>query len=221
MEFDPDKDPSNYFKQVVKRKEVDMVQSTQRSLGLIYESEQIGADTARELLDQGEKLKRTEKRVDKMEEDLKQSDRHIQSIKSVWGAFLNKFRKEPEQKPVTVYDEDDSSNSRLGKAAIASEQAGYEKSSDYDSHPVLARQQENRQQFVESDGAAKNERMRQVDDNLDLMMGGLTRLKALGLGMQEEIDAQDKVIVRLGEKVERVDTKTHETNKKLIKLNHS
>lgn len=46
-EFDPDKDPSNYFKQVIKRKEVDMVQSTQRSLGLLYESEQIGADTAK------------------------------------------------------------------------------------------------------------------------------------------------------------------------------
>lgn len=51
------------------------------------------------------------------------------------------------------------------------------------------------------------------------MMGGLTRLKDLGLGMQEEIDAQDKVIGRLSEKVERVDTKTHETNKKLIRLN--
>lgn len=53
------------------------------------------------------------------------------------------------------------------------------------------------------------------------MMGGLTRLKALGLGMQEEIDAQDKVIGRLAEKVERVDNKTHVTNKKLMKLNNS
>lgn len=55
---------------------------------------------------------------------------------------------------------------RLGKAAAASELAAYDKRSDYDSHPVLARQQENRQQFVQSDSAAKNERMRQVDENL-------------------------------------------------------
>jgi len=40
-----------------------------------------------------------------MEKDLKESDRHLRSIKSLWGAFMNKFSKEPEpsepQKPKT------------------------------------------------------------------------------------------------------------------------
>ena len=35
-----------------------------------------------------------------MQEDLKASDRHLRSIKSVWGAFMNRFSKEPEPEPV-------------------------------------------------------------------------------------------------------------------------
>lgn len=218
-EFDPNRDPSSYMRQVIKRKEVDILQSTERSLRLIDESEQIGAATGEELLRQREVLTRTERQVDQMEEDLKQSDRHIQSIKSIWGAFMNKFKKEPATKTVKVYDENEPS--RLGKAVESSKEATYQNANDYDNHPVLARQQESRQQFTQSDSAAKNEHMQQVDDNLDRMMGGLRRLKDLGLGLQEEIDSQDVIIDRLGNKVERVDRKTHETNKKLIKLNNS
>ena len=48
-----------------------------------------------ELYRQGEVLRNTEKRVDKMQQDLKESDRHLRSIKSLWGAFMNKFSKEP------------------------------------------------------------------------------------------------------------------------------
>ncbi|KAJ8380335.1 hypothetical protein SKAU_G00011130 [Synaphobranchus kaupii] len=51
-------------------------------LGLIYESEKIGTETAEELMRQGEALKRTERMVDHMDEDLKTSQRHINSIKS-------------------------------------------------------------------------------------------------------------------------------------------
>ena len=51
---------------------------------------------------QGEALKRTEKMVDNMEEDLKTSQRHINSIKSVWGGLVNYFKAKPETKPPPV-----------------------------------------------------------------------------------------------------------------------
>lgn len=60
-----------------------------------------------ELVRQGEVLKRTEKRVDKMEQDLKESDRHLRSIKSLWGAFMNKFSKEPTPTKPMSFDEED------------------------------------------------------------------------------------------------------------------
>ncbi|XP_039257071.2 synaptosomal-associated protein 29-like [Styela clava] len=215
-DFDPDK---NYLEQVVKRKEVDMVASTQRSLGMIYESEQVGAATGEELIRQGEALKRTEQRVDRMEQDLKESDRHIASIKSLWGAFVNKFRKEPAPTPVTTYD-DSQPDSRLGKAVVNSKVSGYQPEED---HPVLLRQDDSRERYGAgySQQQAKNERMAQVDDNLDQISSGLRRLKDLGIGLGEEIESQDRILTRLGDKVERVDNKTHITSKQLMKLNHS
>jgi len=54
---------------------------------------------------QGEVLRQTEKRVDKMQQDLKESDRHLRSIKSLWGAFMNKFSKEPTPTKPVSFDE--------------------------------------------------------------------------------------------------------------------
>ena len=41
----------------------------------------------------------TEKMVDKMEEDLKTSQKHISSIKSVFGGLVNYFRSKPAETP--------------------------------------------------------------------------------------------------------------------------
>lgn len=48
---------------------------------------------------QGEVLKRTDKMLDNMDNDLKTSQRHITSIKSVWGGLVNYFKAKPENKP--------------------------------------------------------------------------------------------------------------------------
>lgn len=42
-----------------------------------------------------------------MEQDLKESDRHLRSIKSLWGAFMNKFSKEPTPTKPMSFDEED------------------------------------------------------------------------------------------------------------------
>lgn len=44
-------------------------------------------------------LERTEKMVDKMEQDLKTSQKHISSIKSVFGGLVNYFRSKPAETP--------------------------------------------------------------------------------------------------------------------------
>lgn len=45
---------------------------------------------------QGEALKRTERMVDNMGQDLKTSQKHINSIKSVWGGLVTYFKAKPE-----------------------------------------------------------------------------------------------------------------------------
>lgn len=48
---------------------------------------------------QGEVLKRADKMLDNMDQELKTSQRHITSIRSVWGGLVNYFKGKPETKP--------------------------------------------------------------------------------------------------------------------------
>lgn len=48
---------------------------------------------------QGEVLKRTDKMLDNMDQNLNTSQKHINSIKSVWGGLVNYFKGKPETKP--------------------------------------------------------------------------------------------------------------------------
>ncbi|XP_060256855.1 synaptosomal-associated protein 29 isoform X2 [Ovis aries] len=73
--------------------------STGRSLSLLCESERVGVASAEELVRQRGALERTEKMVDKMEQDLKTSQKHISSIKSVFGGLVNYFRSKPAETP--------------------------------------------------------------------------------------------------------------------------
>merc|ERR1719414_735868 len=68
------------------------LESSNRSVGLLYESERTGQATAEELFRQKEQLKRTEARLDEINSTLKQSERHLQGIKSVFGGIRNYFR---------------------------------------------------------------------------------------------------------------------------------
>ena len=65
------------------------VDSSNRSLGLLYESEKVGAATGEELHRQKEQLLRTEGRLDEINSTLKQSERHLNGIKSVFGGIKN------------------------------------------------------------------------------------------------------------------------------------
>ncbi|XP_022254703.1 synaptosomal-associated protein 29-like, partial [Limulus polyphemus] len=87
------------------------LQSTQSSLGLIHENEQIGIATAEELDRQGTQLHNVEKKVDDINRVMRVSHQHITSMKSFFGSIKNYFRgstetqvalDEPEDKKPTV-----------------------------------------------------------------------------------------------------------------------
>ncbi|XP_041644466.1 synaptosomal-associated protein 29 [Cheilinus undulatus] len=216
-----------YLQQEMMRTAQSAVDSSNRSLGLIYESEKIGAETGEELIRQGQVLKRTEKMLDNMDEDLKTSQKHINSIKSVWGGLVNYFKGKPETKPPPeepkVYQGDD----RLQSALSSSRE--YEDKYQA-SHPNLRHL--NTGGFGASasiddssslqNGYPQNRHLKEahqtLDKNLDEMCSGLSRLRELGLGLQSEIDAQDDSIDALLNRVDKMDSKIHNTNQQIKKL---
>lgn len=79
------------------------VQSTERSISILRDSEQIGIATAEELMRQREQLEKTDKRLDEINATLRFSQKHINGIKSVFGSLKNYLSgKNDQQLPKTV-----------------------------------------------------------------------------------------------------------------------
>ncbi|OXB62194.1 hypothetical protein ASZ78_015376 [Callipepla squamata] len=223
-----DAERQRYLRQEVLRRSAATADSTERSLSLLYESERIGVAASEELVRQGEALKRTEQMVDKMDQDLKTSQRHINSIKSVFGGLVNYFKAKPsESKPEQNGMPEYYGNSRLKEAMMSSK----EQDSKYqESHPNLRRLDNSDSGFsntesissVQRNAYAKNQCLQayhqKIDNNLDEMSSGLSRLKNLALGLQTEIEEQDDMLERLTKKVEILDVGIKSTDKKIRQL---
>uniref|UniRef100_A0A3Q3EVX3 Synaptosomal-associated protein 29 n=2 Tax=Kryptolebias marmoratus TaxID=37003 RepID=A0A3Q3EVX3_KRYMA len=216
-----------YLKQEVMRTAQSAVDSSHRSLGLIYESEKMGVETAEELMRQGEALKRTNKMLDNMDQDLKTSQKHINSIKSVWGGFVNYFKGKPEAKPTPEEPNAYQASERLHSALSSSR----EHEDKYQaSHPNLRKLETGgfgAAASMDDSSAGQNgypqnrylkEAHQTLDKNLDDMTDGLRRLKNLGLGLQSEIDDQDDSIGSLLNKVDKMDAKISNTNQQIKNL---
>ncbi|NXN85219.1 SNP29 protein, partial [Bombycilla garrulus] len=221
-------DRQRYLQQEVLRRSAATADSTTRSLSLLYESERIGVAASEELVRQGEALKRTEQMVDKMDQDLKTSQRHINSIKSVWGGLVNYFKtKPPESKPEQNGAPEYNANSRLKEAMMSSKE---QESKYQESHPNLRKLNNLDNDFnkadlvssVQRDAYPKNQQLRayhqKIDTNLDEMSSGLSRLKSLALGLQTEIEEQDDMLDRLTKKVETLDVNIKNTDRKVRQL---
>ncbi|NXD95573.1 SNP29 protein, partial [Chaetorhynchus papuensis] len=221
-------DRQRFLQQEVLRRSAATADSTTRSLSLLYESERIGVAASEELIRQGEALKRTEQMVDKMDQDLKTSQRHINSIKSVWGGLVNYFKaKPPESKPEQNGVPEYYANSRLKEAMVSSKE---QESKYQESHPNLRKLDNSDNDFNKADLVSsgqrdaypKNQQLRayhqKIDNNLDEMSSGLSRLKSLALGLQTEIEEQDDMLDRLTKKVETLDVNIKNTDRKVRQL---
>ncbi|XP_059910394.1 synaptosomal-associated protein 29 [Gadus macrocephalus] len=216
-----------HLQQEVMRTAKSAVDSSHRSVALIYDSEKMGVDTAEELMRQGEALKRSEKMVDNMEEDLKTSQRHINGIKSVWGGLVNYFKAKPETKPPPVQNNSYQASDKLQNALSSSrghedkyqashpnlrkiDTAGFGASAPVDDDPSV------------QNGHPRNQHLRAahqtLDNNLDDMSLGLSRLKGLGLGLQSELESQDDSLDSLMNKVDKMDLKINNTNQQIKNL---
>ncbi|XP_067862199.1 synaptosomal-associated protein 29 [Heptranchias perlo] len=213
-----------YLRQQVMRSADRTVQSSGRSVALIYESEQVGAETAEELIRQGEALKRADKMMDKMDQDLKVSQRHINSIKSIFGGITNYFKSknsEPQASPVS----ESQTRTKLQDVLDKSKQQEDQYRAN---HPNLRKLDtsgfgaSSSSTTAENNSYHKNDILRtyheQIDNNLDEISSGLGRLKGLAIGLQTEIGDQDDIIDRLTTKAEHVNSKIIATDRQIRKL---
>eukprot|EP00092_Neocalanus_flemingeri_P022843 GFUD01024768.1.p1 GENE.GFUD01024768.1~~GFUD01024768.1.p1 ORF type:complete len:260 (-),score=117.45 GFUD01024768.1:611-1390(-) len=191
-----------------KRREVEerTLASSERGLGLLYESEKVGVATAEELSRQKEQLLKTEQKLDDINSTLRNSEKHIQGVRSVFGSIRNYFAGHKTTAPPPSHPAPQlPSSTSTGSLPLAHQQA-YQ-----DHHPGLR----NKQGLVQKPSGSVDEAL---DRNLDDMASGLARLKGLAEGLNSEMSEHNQILDRVGDKTEVVGFKVDKQNKEMNKI---
>jgi len=193
--------------------------SSERGLGLLYESEKVGAATADELSRQKEQLMRTEQRLDDINSTLRNSEKHIQGIRSVFGAVRNYFGGRSTAAPPPAITGPMKPDLQQGSARVpvvtstgtASLQQQQQSQRYQETHPGLR----NKPGFVQAPPASVDDAL---DRNLDDMAAGLSRLKGLAQGLNSELNEHNDLLDRVNDKSEGVGFKVEKQNKAMEKI---
>lgn len=191
-----------------KRKEIEdrTLDSSQRSIGLLRETEQVGVATATELAKQREQLEKTRDTLDTINTSLKFSQRHLNGIKSMFGGLKNYLAGK------TDYESKMSTSSSNSEVSSIPSPTADER---YSSHPTTRLRNDpiQHQQQQVSGGFNK-----QLDRNLDDMCDSLSRLKGLAIDLNGEIETQNDLIDDISNKVEDTDIKIGKQNREMFKI---
>ncbi|XP_065093106.1 synaptosomal-associated protein 29 [Ochlerotatus camptorhynchus] len=213
------------FEQRRRELEESTLATSQRCLGVLKETEQVGIATAEELHRQREQLEKTKKQLDEINNSLRFSQKHLNSLKSVFGGLKNYLsgRMGPDQQQ--------NSSTGIPRTNISpspSEEI-YPNPQDFripDNYwPDAATRirpdyHHQSQDMVLTNGStsAAGGFSHQLDQNLDDMRGNLSRLKHLALDLNQEIDSQNDLIDDISNRVDDVDVKIGKQNKEMNRL---
>lgn len=184
------------------------INSSQRSIGLLRETEQVGVATATELAKQREQLEKTRNQLDTINTSLKFSQRHLNGIKSMFGGLKNYLAGKSD------YDAKMSQSSSNSEVSSLPSPTADER---YAAHPTT-RLRNDPMQHQQQQMSGNVNFNKQLDRNLDEMCDSLSRLKGLAVDLNQEIGTQNDLIDDISNKVEDVDVKIGKQNRDMFKI---
>ncbi|KAH8308739.1 hypothetical protein KR059_001112 [Drosophila kikkawai] len=199
--------------------------STTKSLGLLYETQEVGKATAVELAKQREQLEKTSHQLDEISSTLRFSQRHLNGLKSVFGGLKNYLagNRDPAStaagSPTTsLSSQEANSNIDLGACGGASPPAPLSPADRYDNHPVSRLRGDPSSTYQSQQRLGANPFQAQIDANLEDMCSNLSVLKMLATDLGGEIESQNELLDNMNYKIEDVDMKMNKQNKDMSKL---
>lgn len=199
------------------------------------ETRDIGAETLTVLSQQSDQLRRVEDRVDSIDDHLTFSERTLRGMESVWGSLKNMMTK-----PTQVHKPQQEAPPLPGRARVGGDggrggggsmgASGGRGTWDDDSRRGAdARQGRGAGGGAGGAGyrasavdktftgqlAAKE---REQDECLDQLSSIVGDLKAMGHDVSSELDKQNMMVDRIGDKVQRNDDRIRSTTKRIQKL---
>ncbi|KAH7956689.1 synaptosomal-associated protein 29 [Rhipicephalus sanguineus] len=203
-----------------------ILQSSNSAVRVLYDTEQVGIATAEELAHQGEQLKNVDRKLDTINTNLKVSQKHLNSMKSIFGSIKSYFRggssadasrnvgatagfgadEEEEEQPATdlqkalnkVKQESSASRPSTHPAfrVRGLDTSGFGTGFEDEQGDFAAKPQ----QPAYKNRSAEIEQ--KLDSNLAELDSGLGRLKFLAQGLGRELDDQNELLDNLTEKTD-------------------
>lgn len=206
------------------------LESTQRALASIYDSEKMAITTAEELLVQGDQLDNIERRTDEITTMSNSAQKHINSIKSVFGGIRNYFsrggdkpastdaatqpslRQSQLKETVSRVERERPQNPSVDYSGLRDDSAA---PTDLDSKFLAGSRRPDVQRSEYIRRVTNSQQEAKMEQNLDMMAGGLSRLKGLAMEMGNEIEEQNLQLDRINNKVDIADNLIQDQNKQL------
>lgn len=208
------------------------LESSQISLGLINESEDIGLNTANALIRQRDKLDNVEDKLDSMNHILKVNQKHLTSIKSIFGGFKNYFSRNNDKLPVNNGCDKSSNNSEKTldpydqNLFINTIEDNRSNSSDVNRNETpfgesvfnkideLKDEKNSYKHEINNDCSVRSRGIEgKIEQNLNEIDSGVERLRNLSLKLGNEIDSQNSLIERITKQAEKNElTVKHQNN---------
>uniref|UniRef100_A0A1I7XTD8 t-SNARE coiled-coil homology domain-containing protein n=1 Tax=Heterorhabditis bacteriophora TaxID=37862 RepID=A0A1I7XTD8_HETBA len=164
-------DDVDYYEREIEKYMQESLDSTERSRRHLENSEKIGIQTAQDLLEQREKLEKTERNLDDIHRTTQITQRNLNSLKSVFGGFFrNKFSKKPQDVSKDAEIPQSKSASRLSDTA---NQLGSLSSGSFSGSPDVHTLSES------SRSAIKGTRWEAMDNQIDENLGELVNYMTL------------------------------------------
>lgn len=194
--------------------------STHRSLGLLDDTEKVGIATAEELARQRDQLEQTSARLDNINATLRFSQKHLNGLKSVFGGLKNYLSSGgKEYTPKMSSSPSGSKLSDTSSLPTTTTQSRTGTGSDpYENHPVNRLRSDPTEQRQAAVPGPSQQFQHRLDENLEGMVGSLSRLKNLALDLNTEIDSQNDLLDDITNKTEDADLTVGKQNNQMNKL---
>lgn len=187
------------------------IKSTERSIGLLRDSEQVGIATAEELMRQREQLESTDKRLDEINQTLRFSQKHINGIKSVFSSLKSYISGRNDSSPSISTG---SSNTQTTNSTIIENKvAEYDR---YENHPTTRLRNPEPDSFQQ--GSSSKKFSARLDANLQEMHSSISKLKGLASDLSYEIDSQNDLIGDIMDKTDVADVTIAKQSKEMHRL---
>ncbi|XP_003739370.1 synaptosomal-associated protein 29 [Galendromus occidentalis] len=220
------------------RREVEdrMLQSSSSAVRALYETEQIGIETADELVRQGEQLKKVDRNLDDIHNVTKTTQKHLTAMKSVFSGFKNYFGRSNNTENSTSQMKSSTPEEQPSSAlaAAAKKVRGDAESARQKNHPALRSRfdtsgfgaaDDDDDAAVGNDKAYKNRPMtrsemveHKLNKDLTELSSGMSRLKTLAQGLSSELDEQCDLISTIDNKVDTADVIISSQTKQMNRL---